>query len=109
MSVFTETPLDQVQESAVMDGLHQLRSALGSWEVTRAHLHREHAEAVDVHLGALESRITGLRESVYWTAGILCLKSALEVGGAVVGLSQPPSGEGRRRTLALLRSLWVMG
>ena len=38
----------------------------------------------------------GLRGSVHWTAGILRLQLALEVGGAVVGDLGQPASVGRR-------------
>ena len=96
ISVLSQTPSDQVQQSLVADGLHQLRTTLGGREVAGAHLHQEHTETEDVHLGTLESWVVGLGGSVHWTAGILCLQLTLEVGGAVVGDLGQPASVGRR-------------
>ena len=96
ISDFPQAPSDQVQQSLVADGLHQLRTTLGGREVAGAHLHQEHTETEDVHLGTLESWVVGLGGSVHWTAGILCLQLTLEVGGAVVGDLGQPASVGRR-------------
>ena len=105
--VCVQTVSDEVQESWMINGLHQLGATLRSREITSVHLHQENSETVDVHLGCLEGGVTGLGGSVHWTSRILGLQLALEVGGAVVrDLGQPASVGG---TLALLRSLWMMG
>ena len=76
----------------MIDGLHQLLTTFRSWEITRIHLHQQNTKAVDVHLGRLESWVSGLGGSVHWTAGILGLQLTLEVGSAVVrDLGQPAS------------------
>ena len=92
---FTPRVADQVQESWVMDGLDQFSKTLGGWKIACTHLHQEHTETVDVHLGCLESRVAGLGGSVHWTAGILGLKLTLEVGGAVVRDLGEPASVGR--------------
>ena len=83
---------DEVQESWVINGLHQLGATLRSREITRVHLHQENSETVNVHLGCLEGGVTGLGGGVHWTSRILGLQLALEVGSAVVrDLGQPAS------------------
>ena len=72
----------------MVDGVNQLNATFGSWELTRTHLYKEDAKAVDVHLGCL----TTFGGSVHWTTRILGLQLTLEVSSAVVrDLCQPAS------------------
>ena len=97
----------------MVNGVNQLNTTFGNWELTRTHLYKEHTKAVHVHLGCLKSRVSGLRGSVHWTTRIPGLQLTLKVSSAIVrDLGQPASiGSGLEENIgtAEVRGSWGQG